>query len=51
MLDVIRDQYNEITDERIRRLVDMNLAYIECYQGSNLDQLSPVSSFMILLFL
>ena len=45
MLDVIRDQYNEITDERIRRLVDMNLAYIEHYEASNLDQLSARSYF------
>ena len=43
MFDVIRDKYQEITDEHRRRLVDMNLAYIEHYEASNLDQLSAKS--------
>ncbi len=43
MLDVIRDGYNEIKDEQLRRLVDMKLAYIEHYEASNLDQLSTKS--------
>lgn len=43
MFDVIRDKYQEITDEQMRRLVDMNLAHIEHYEASNLDQLSAKS--------
>jgi monoamine oxidase len=43
ILDVIRDKYNEIKDEKLRRIVDMNLAYIEHYEASNLDQLSAKS--------
>ena len=43
MLDVIREKYNEITDEQMRRLVDMYLAYIEHYEAANLDQLSAKS--------
>ncbi|CAF4678150.1 unnamed protein product, partial [Rotaria magnacalcarata] len=40
MLDIIRDKYEKIQDEQMRRLVEMNLAYIEHYEASNLDQLS-----------
>jgi monoamine oxidase len=43
MFDVIRDKYNEIQNEQMRRLVNMNLAYIEHYEASNLDQLSAKS--------
>lgn len=43
MLDVIQEKYNQIQDEQMRRLVDMNLAYIEHYEASNLDQLSAKS--------
>jgi monoamine oxidase len=43
MFDVIHDKYNKIQDEQMRRLVNMNLAYIEHYEASNLDQLSAKS--------
>lgn len=43
MLDVFRDKYQAITNEQMRRLVDMNLAYIEHYEASNVDQLSAKS--------
>ncbi|CAF3459576.1 unnamed protein product, partial [Rotaria socialis] len=39
----IRDKYEKIQDEQMRRLVEMNLAYIEHYEASNLDQLSVKS--------
>jgi len=43
MFDVIRDKYEQIHDEQMRRVVDMKLAYIEHYEASNLDQLSAKS--------
>ena len=43
IFDVIRDKYNKIKDKKLRRIVDMNLAYIEHYEASNLDQLSAKS--------
>ncbi|CAF2684659.1 unnamed protein product [Rotaria sp. Silwood2] len=43
MLDAIRDKYEKIQDEQMRRLVDMNLAYIEHYEASNLNELSAKS--------
>ncbi|CAF3230348.1 unnamed protein product [Rotaria socialis] len=43
ILDIIRDKYEKIQDEQMRRLVEMNLAYIEHYEASNLDQLSVKS--------
>ena len=43
ILDVIRDKYEKIQDEQMRRIVDMNLAYIEHYEATNLHQLSTKS--------
>ncbi|CAF5091061.1 unnamed protein product [Rotaria sp. Silwood1] len=43
IFDVIRDQYEKIQNEQMRRLVDMNLAYIEHYEASNLNELSAKS--------
>ncbi|CAF1048031.1 unnamed protein product [Rotaria magnacalcarata] len=43
MLDIIRHKFEKIQDEQMRRLVEMNLAYIEHYEASNLDQLSVKS--------
>ena len=40
ILDVIRDKYEKIQDQQMRRIVDMNLSFIEYYEGSNLHQLS-----------
>jgi len=41
--EVIREKYNEIQDEQMRRLVDMNIAYVEHYEAANLEQLSAKS--------
>ncbi|CAF0753847.1 unnamed protein product [Adineta ricciae] len=36
----IENEYKKISDEQLCRVVDMNLAYIELYEASNLDRLS-----------
>ncbi|CAF4274784.1 unnamed protein product, partial [Adineta steineri] len=43
MFDAIRDKYEKIQDEKVRRLVDMNLAFVEHYEASNLSELSTKS--------
>jgi hypothetical protein len=36
MFDVIRDKYENIQDQQMRRLVNLKLSYIEHYEASNL---------------
>jgi polyamine oxidase len=43
MFDVIRDKYESIQDQQMRRLVNMNLSFIEHYEASNLHDLSAKS--------
>ncbi|CAF1466997.1 unnamed protein product [Adineta steineri] len=43
MFDAIRDKYEKIQDEKVRRLVDMKLAFVEHYEASNLSELSTKS--------
>ncbi|CAF3595292.1 unnamed protein product [Rotaria sp. Silwood1] len=43
IFDIIRDEYNKIENEKLRRLVGMYLASIETHEGSNLTELSTKS--------
>ncbi|UJR15157.1 hypothetical protein I4U23_002120 [Adineta vaga] len=43
IFNTIQNGYEKISNQQIRRVVDMNLAFLEHYEASNLDQLSAKS--------